>query len=240
MNMTDIKSEQVKDQRRREFYIVDNYFQDEYAGRLGPITSAVYHCLLRYGSKTRIAWPAVRTIAGQCGVSERAVKEGLRRLKVWGLIDTRQQQAGKTKRFLRNVYILRDKKEWRAFNSAVDKGLGAGGCAEKSKSRGHMVPTEPGAYNDKDLSTSRGHMVPPNKDIIKIKTSEPEKHRNFSGSQINTKINTKEVNKGAQGPVRIGELMMGMMRGAVDQKNRVPEPAYAEASADRRGNQSIR
>jgi hypothetical protein len=97
---------EVKDQRKKSFYIADNRMIDEAAPVIGVYGGAVYNSLLRHADKDRKTWPSVTLMAKEWGISSRQVMRGIKTLEQYGLICV-VRVFGK-----HNVYQINDSKDW--------------------------------------------------------------------------------------------------------------------------------
>lgn len=86
----------VRDERRRDFFIVDNVVVRKYLPLIGETAYAVYCCLLSHAGVGGDCFPSVPTLAAECGRSERTVRYALRKLEEHHLIHIEPRfEAGK-------------------------------------------------------------------------------------------------------------------------------------------------
>ena len=97
---------EVKDQRRKSFFIADNRMIDEAAPVIGVYGGAVYNSLLRHADKDRKTWPSVTTIAKEWGVGRALVIRMLKKLEQLRMISIERQKGQ------HNVYRICDQDEW--------------------------------------------------------------------------------------------------------------------------------
>jgi hypothetical protein len=106
------ESIEVKDQRRKSFFISDNSFIDEAARLIGPFGGAVYNSLLRHANSEGKAWPSINLIAKEWGISKTLIIRSIRKLSELNMISV-DHEDGK-----HNIYLLLDKTEW-IFNTGT-------------------------------------------------------------------------------------------------------------------------
>ncbi|OPY74734.1 MAG: hypothetical protein A4E64_02156 [Syntrophorhabdus sp. PtaU1.Bin058] len=97
---------EVKDQRKKSFYIADNRMIDEAAPVIGVYGGAVYTSLLRHADKDRITWPSVTLIAREWGVGRALVIRMLKKLEQLHMISIERQKGQ------HNLYRICDQDEW--------------------------------------------------------------------------------------------------------------------------------
>lgn len=94
--MSSIKAD-LKDERRRDFYIIDNSIIDEYGSIIGVYGIAIYSLIARYADGNgNGAFPSYNTISEKLGISRPKVIETIKHLISIGLITktTRTDDAG--------------------------------------------------------------------------------------------------------------------------------------------------
>ena len=99
---------QVRDLRVKTRFAIDNRFQDDYAGILGPDCSMVYYALVRHANKEQKTWPSQQRIAEQIDKSRQWVGIYLHVLQFFKIIRT--VRLGKS---CTNRYYLIDESQWR-------------------------------------------------------------------------------------------------------------------------------
>lgn len=103
----------VRDLRKHKIFIVDQKFiRDGYVKNLGPWTYAVYSVIATYADKNGEAFPGQSTIASFLGISRETVNLCVKKLRFTGIINIDKERTEKGK-FLRNVYTLLDREEWK-------------------------------------------------------------------------------------------------------------------------------
>jgi len=105
---------EVKDQRRKSFYIADNRMIDEAAPLIGVYGGAVYSSLLRHADKERKTWPSVNKIAKEWGISRTLVMRSIQKLEALNMIAVSRDQGN------HNEYRLLDPAEWRLTTGPCD------------------------------------------------------------------------------------------------------------------------
>lgn len=102
----------VREKRSRGWFYLDDEYFNGYAKVFGPIGTSVYLALCRYVDKDQKCFPSESTIAKQIGCGERSVREYLKRLEEWNIIEIERERDSRTKSWKNNVYWLLDKSEW--------------------------------------------------------------------------------------------------------------------------------
>jgi hypothetical protein len=83
---------EVRDQRRHNFFIVDNEVIDDFGPILKSWGLAVYLCLARHANQDSQAWPSQNTIAKEIGLSRGKVRDGIALCEETGLIKTHRRK----------------------------------------------------------------------------------------------------------------------------------------------------
>jgi DNA-binding transcriptional MocR family regulator len=99
---------QVRDMRRRDFFMCDNAIIDTYGRRLGPYALSVYVALLRHADqRTQSCYPSHKTLADKLGMSRDSVMRAIDTLKKAKLISVkhRKDKAGDA---ASNLYLIRE------------------------------------------------------------------------------------------------------------------------------------
>lgn len=94
--------EQVRDNRKCNWFWADNSIIDTYAAKIGPYGVLVYMLLCRMANEQGTCWPSLATISEKIGVSETTVKKSLAVLVEHGLVS---KESGVANR-ISNVYTL--------------------------------------------------------------------------------------------------------------------------------------
>ena len=106
-----IEEIEVKDHRRKSFYIADNRIIADAGPIIGVYGGAVYNSLLYHANNERKTWPSVNLIAKEWGISRRAVIQSIQKLESLNIISIDRNQG------THNVYRLIDPSEWRLSTS---------------------------------------------------------------------------------------------------------------------------
>lgn len=114
---------EIRDQRQKEWFWIDNEFLDEYAKLVGPVATLVYLSLSRHSDNgTQTAFPSMETIGKEVGVSSRnTISKGIKKLREYGIIDIKEAVNPANGKRLNNVYTLLSRKFWRTPGSVVPK-----------------------------------------------------------------------------------------------------------------------
>lgn len=102
-----------RDKRKKGWFWMDNDYLNGYAKYFGPIGTAIYVSLCRHtDNETQKCFPAMETIAEEIGTSINTVKKYIRLFEKYHLIGIEREKDPRTKRWLNNIYTVRDKEEW--------------------------------------------------------------------------------------------------------------------------------
>ena len=121
-NPADDGAFQVRDKRRKGWFITDNDFVDRYGKVFGAIGSVVYFSLCRHADAKRECFPSEKFIAEEFAVSDRSVRTYLKQLKQGKLIHI-ARKSRKNGKWQRNVYTLLDKSEWKSPEDIISAGI---------------------------------------------------------------------------------------------------------------------
>lgn len=162
-----------RDKRKKGWFWLDNDYLNGYAKFFGAIGTAVYVSLCRHAdNETQKCFPAQSTIAEELGIAERTVRKYLKFFEKYNLIAVEREKDCKTKKWLNNVYFLRDKSEWIKPQAPV--AYGATGNQQQ----------EPQATDDQ----SHRHQLP-NKETHKTtRLKDKDVALNATGKDINSLI----------------------------------------------------
>ena len=97
----------VRSKRSENRFYIDNEFLNGYAKRVGWQGQCVYPALCRH-EKSGKAFPSIKHLAQELGISDSSVRRGIENLKEYNIILV--ERVGKT---LNNIYWLLDYKEWK-------------------------------------------------------------------------------------------------------------------------------
>lgn len=130
------KQFEVRDNRRKEMFRVDDEYLNGYARLCGTNATLVYLCLCRHADRHQESFPSIETMATKTGVSKRSVIRGISTLVEWNII-SKERERKENAKWLNNRYTLLDKSVWKSKPSAT-------------QSHGSQVPikTEPSANDD--------------------------------------------------------------------------------------------
>lgn len=107
------------DERRTDYWIGDNkYFDAGYGAVCGDSATAVYFAIVRhFNQKKGVAYPGIKVIAREAGVSEATVKRSWPILESLNLIKVIKTRSSRNKQWMRNNYKLVNRSQW------IDLGL---------------------------------------------------------------------------------------------------------------------
>lgn len=97
----------IKDNRKKDFFITDNVFVDKYAKFVKAPGIVIYAALLRHADVKRKAFPGIRHLAKEMGVSYGYAAKGVKSLQHYNIIDIEQEEG------FRNDYTLLDVSQWK-------------------------------------------------------------------------------------------------------------------------------
>lgn len=106
---------EIRDNRQKEWFWLDNEYLNGYARFLGPVGTAVYISLCRHAdNKTQTCFPSMELIAEENGIGSRnTVSKAISSLEEWNIIKIEKNYNKKTKQRENNVYTLLAKSEWK-------------------------------------------------------------------------------------------------------------------------------
>jgi len=133
---------EIRDLRRKQFFMVDDEYLNGYARHLGPTASCVYFALCRHADKQQACFPSQKTMATKLGIGEKTVKRAIKKLLSWNIIQVKRVRR-EDGQFLRNTYYLVDKQYWEVPEVNVTHGP-----------KGHTCP-DPGVNNVHHHGSSR-------------------------------------------------------------------------------------
>lgn len=95
----------VRDERRRGWFWIDNALFDDYAPRIGPAGVMVYAALARRVDRERQCFPSIGVLADTCGLGRSTIKRALGRLAEAGLIRI-EHRTRDDEGYASNLYVL--------------------------------------------------------------------------------------------------------------------------------------
>lgn len=106
---------EIRDNRQKEWFWLDNEYLNGYARLLGPVGTAVYISLCRHAdNKTQTCFPSMELIAEENGIGSRnTVSKAISSLEEWGIISIEKNYNTKTKQRENNIYTLLAKSNWK-------------------------------------------------------------------------------------------------------------------------------
>lgn len=104
---------EIRDQRRRQMFRIDDEYLDKYARICGVNATAVYMSLCRHVNGKQESFPSIGRIMSQHGFgSHNTVRKAIKELEVHGIITVKRERDPKTKRQMVNIYTLMDVASW--------------------------------------------------------------------------------------------------------------------------------
>lgn len=97
---------QVRDNRGSNWFWLHNAVVDVHGARLGPYAGWIYVALCPHSNTEQTAWVSHRKMAEETGISDRKLRDELKRLEVLGLITIEQRLDDRGQQT--NVYTLLD------------------------------------------------------------------------------------------------------------------------------------
>jgi hypothetical protein len=107
---------QVRDNRGGNWFWLHNAIMDTYGAQLGPYAGWAYVALCRHSNTEQTAWVSHRKMAEETGISDRKLRDELKRLEVLGLISIEQRLDDRGQQS--NIYTLLDPLAHSAIPSA--------------------------------------------------------------------------------------------------------------------------
>lgn len=121
--MSDAGQVYVIDERRHDFYIVDNALILKYGQYIGPYAIAAYNCLVCHAGKRRVAWPSYNTIATEIGASRATAMRAIKTLEQWRMIRIEKKPPGEgQKEYENNRYHITDVSRWKPIPVPTETG----------------------------------------------------------------------------------------------------------------------
>lgn len=108
----------VRDDRKHDFFIVDNALIQKHGREIGPYGIAVYSALAMHANGARRCSPSVTSIANEIGACPRQVRAKMRQLAELGLISIEAPPARGAKSPT-NTYVLQDVEVTPAHSAAL-------------------------------------------------------------------------------------------------------------------------
>lgn len=105
---------EIRDNRQKEWFWLDNEYLNGYAKHLGVYCTAVYISLCRHADqKTQSCYPSMKLIAEENGMSVKTVERATKILEDWKVIDIKRSKKEDGTQ-ANNVYTLTAKSGWKA------------------------------------------------------------------------------------------------------------------------------
>ena len=105
----------IRDLRKKEKFVVDDFYLNGCAKLCGVYSTAVYVSLCRHADKEQKSFPSLKKIAEEHGISIRQVSRSLIILEEYNII--KRERIGKK---ANNRYYLIDKSEWTTSPITMD------------------------------------------------------------------------------------------------------------------------
>lgn len=103
----------IRDLRKKDQFKIDDVYLNGYAKILGVYSTAVYNSLCRHAEfNSQKAFPSERLIAEEHGITERCVRNEIKKLKYVNIINIKKERSSNGQ-WLNNTYFLLDKSEWK-------------------------------------------------------------------------------------------------------------------------------
>lgn len=111
--MSQGKQIEIRDNRRRQMFRIDDEYVDTYASICGANATAVYMSLCRHVNGKQESFPSIERIMAQHRFgSHNTVRKAIKMLESFGIISVKRERDPKTKRQMVNVYTLMDVASW--------------------------------------------------------------------------------------------------------------------------------
>lgn len=144
---------EIRDNRQKEWFWLDNEYLNGYARYLGTVATAVYISLCRHAdNKTQTCFPSMELIAEENGIGSRnTVSKAINALEVWNIIKIERNYNKNTKQRENNIYTLLAKTQWKPKP-----------CTNNEHGGHAQINAEPCTNNDKshaqELSSNNTHI----------------------------------------------------------------------------------
>ena len=165
----------VRDLRKKDQFKIDDKYLNGYAKILGVYSTAVYASLTRHAEfNSQKAFPSEKLIAEEHSITERCVRNEIKKLKLTNIIAIEKERSSKGQ-WLNNLYILLDKSEWKKPEELKDLW----------KTRGTERP------NQRNLTTEPEELKVPLRIHIKKDTNKKDNKLakpSFAGKEVNLLI----------------------------------------------------
>lgn len=114
---------EIRDQRQKEWFWIDNEFIDTFAKKVGPVATLVYVALSRHADQgTQTAFPSMQTIGDEVGIKSRnTIAKGIKSLERHGIIATKEAIDPSNGKRLNNTYTLLSRKFWKGASAFSKK-----------------------------------------------------------------------------------------------------------------------
>lgn len=110
---------EVRDNRQKEWFWLDNEYLNGYARLLGASCTVVYLSLCRHSdNNTQQCFPSMKLIAEENGISERTVIRAIKTLEEWNIVRVHRRKNNKGTQEV-NVYTLTSKTVWKSKPSDI-------------------------------------------------------------------------------------------------------------------------
>jgi len=152
----------IRDLRKKQFFQVDDEYLNGYAKHLGLAATGVYFSLCRHADKEQKCFPAQKLIAEELSISERTVRNAIKELIKFNIIQVKRGRR-QDQTWLNNLYYLRDKSQWKkpeANNASGEPEANDDRARGKTQqeARGTHVPNKD-IHESKDTHTKDTHIA---------------------------------------------------------------------------------
>jgi biotin operon repressor len=171
---------EIRDNRQKEWFWLDNEYLNGYAKHLGVYCTAVYISLCRHAdNKTQSCFPSMRLIADENGMSTKTVERATKTLEEWGIISiTKSKNKDGTQ--ANNLYILTAKSSWKSKPTDCESlGKEAKPTDSDDASRQTVVLHNNTQYNNTQYTSEQGSQV---SQIIKEMETLDPKNKKYYGN----------------------------------------------------------
>ncbi len=112
---------EIRDIRKKEWFIVDNIYINGYAKLLKPLTALTYFALCRHvNNDTQKCFPGLDLLSTELNISKTTVIKAIKELETWNIIQVeRDSKKRKDGHQMPNKYTLLDKSVWSSKDSRV-------------------------------------------------------------------------------------------------------------------------
>lgn len=150
---------EIRDNRQKEWFWLDNEYLNGYARHLGTVATAVYISLCRHAdNKTQTCFPSMELIAEENGIGSRnTVSKAINALEKWNIIKIEKNYNKNTKQRENNIYTLLAKSQWKEkprtdIEHGIHAQINANPCTNNDESHAQQMSSNNTHINNTQLT----------------------------------------------------------------------------------------